>query len=234
MNVASFGSMEIDEWEAYETGVALQRCTNATILNYRRAGQTVEECVDELSWVSEYTFVASNYVACCALLVTLLLSSWLYIALSLPDAQKNRPDEVQAVVARFSGEFLALNVFFLLSMVASGAGLNQLVQLKIRFWSLVVFLNFVGGTVLLTIIALSVWLVWEVHVARGLIRQIRKDKATDAHGHETHAQFRKSRVLETRSALTSKQLVVKDATGRPTDLQNRSEPNELEKKDLSA
>ncbi len=38
------------------------------------------------------------------LLLTVLFSSWLYIAVSVPAADRTRPDEVQAVVARFSGE----------------------------------------------------------------------------------------------------------------------------------
>ena len=38
------------------------------------------------------------------LLFSVLFSSWLYIAVSVPAADRTRPDEVQAVVARFSGE----------------------------------------------------------------------------------------------------------------------------------
>jgi hypothetical protein len=62
--------------------------------------------------------------------LTLLLSSWLYIAFGIPGADRTRADEVQAVVARLSGEFATLNVLFLFSVGLSGTGLIQLVQIK--------------------------------------------------------------------------------------------------------
>lgn len=117
--------------EAFETGVGTQRCESTSVfLSFRRSDETLEECIERVSYVSEYFFVGANFAACLFLLTTLLLSSWLYIALSAPGADKSRPDEEQAVVARFSGEFTTLNIVFMTSIVASCVGLNQLVQLK--------------------------------------------------------------------------------------------------------
>ena len=49
-------------------------------------------------------FISINMLASMLLLFTVLFSSWLYIAVSVPAADRTRPDVVQAVVARFSGE----------------------------------------------------------------------------------------------------------------------------------
>jgi hypothetical protein len=132
MNVGSFGAMEIEEWGAFESGVAMERCNGTSLFRWSsgRPGETVEECVTALSAESEKWFVASNYAACLFLMLTLLLSSWLYIAFGVPGADRTRPDEVQAVVARFSGEFATLNVLFLFSVGLSGTGFTQLTQIK--------------------------------------------------------------------------------------------------------
>ena len=132
MNVGSFGNIQIEEWGAYESGVAMERCNGTSLWSWSsgRPGETVEECITALSAESEKWFVASNYGACLFLMLTLLLSSWLYISFGIPGADRTRPDEVQAVVARLSGEFATLNVLFLLSVALSGTGLIQLVQIK--------------------------------------------------------------------------------------------------------
>ena len=130
MNVASFGAIAVDEWAAFESGVAVQRCDPDAPFSFRASNETLSSCVERLSWTSEYYFIGLNFSAAVALMVCLLLSSWLYIAISMPNASRSRPDEVQAVVARFSGEFLTLNGLFLLSVIISLIGLNQLVQIK--------------------------------------------------------------------------------------------------------
>ena len=72
----------------------------------------------------------ANFGASLFLILTLLLSSWLYITFGIPGADRTRPDEVQAVVARFSGEFATLNFLFLFSVALSGTGILQLTQIK--------------------------------------------------------------------------------------------------------
>ena len=132
MNVSSFGAIEIEEWGAFESGVALERCNVTSLLRWSsgRPGETVEECVKALSAESEKWFIVSNFGASLSLILTLLLSSWLYIAFGIPGADRTRPDEVQAVVARLSGEFATLNVLFLFSVALSGTGILQLTQIK--------------------------------------------------------------------------------------------------------
>ena len=132
MNVGSFGAIEIEEWGAFESGVALERCnvTSFAFWSSGRPGETVEECITALSAESEKWFIVANFGASLSLILTLLLSSWLYIAFGIPGADRTRPDEVQAVVARLSGEFATLNVLFLFSVALSGTGILQLTQIK--------------------------------------------------------------------------------------------------------
>ena len=132
MNVGSFGAIEIEEWGAFESGVAMQRCNGTSLFSWSsgRPGETVEECVTALSAESEKWFIVANFGASLFLIMTLLLSSWLYIAFGIPGADRTRPDEVQAVVARLSGEFATLNALFLFSVALSGTGILQLTQMK--------------------------------------------------------------------------------------------------------
>jgi hypothetical protein len=132
MNVGSFGAIQIEEWGAFESGVAMQRCNGTSLFRWSsgRPGETVEECVTALSAESEKWFIVANFGASLFLILTLLLSSWLYIAFGIPGADRTRPDEVQAVVARLSGEFATLNVLFLFSVALSGTGILQLTQIK--------------------------------------------------------------------------------------------------------
>jgi hypothetical protein len=132
MNVGSFGAIEIEEWGAFESGVALERCnvTSFAFWSSGRPGETVEECVTALSAESEKWFIVANFGASLSLILTLLLSSWLYIAFGIPGADRTRADEVQAVVARLSGEFATLNVLFIISVALSLTGILQLTQIK--------------------------------------------------------------------------------------------------------
>jgi hypothetical protein len=132
MNVGSFGAIEIEEWGAFESGVALERCNGTSLFRWSsgRPGETVEECITALSAESEKWFIVANFGASLFLILTLLLSSWLYITFGIPGADRTRPDEVQAVVARLSGEFATLNVLFLFSVALSGTGILQLTQIK--------------------------------------------------------------------------------------------------------
>ena len=132
MNVASFGAIEIEEWGAFESGVAMERCNGTSLFSWSsgRPGETVEECITALSAESEKWFIVANFGASLFLILTLLLSSWLYIAFGIPGADRTRPDEVQAVVARLSGEFATLNVLFLFSLALSFTGILQLTQIK--------------------------------------------------------------------------------------------------------
>jgi len=132
MNVGSFGAIDISDWSSFESGVGMQRCNGTSLLRWTsgRPGETVEECVSALSAESEKWFVVANFGASLFLIMTLLLSSWLYIAFGIPGADRTRPDEVQAVVARFSGEFATLNFLFLFSVALSGTGILQLTQIK--------------------------------------------------------------------------------------------------------
>ena len=132
MNVGSFGAIEIEEWGAFESGVAMERCNGTSLFRWSsgRPGETVEECITALSAESEKWFIMANFGASLFLILTLLFSSWLYIAFGIPGADRTRPDEVQAVVARLSGEFATLNVLFLFSVALSGTGILQLTQIK--------------------------------------------------------------------------------------------------------
>jgi hypothetical protein len=132
MNVGSFGAIEIEEWGAFESGVATERCNGTSLFRWSsgRPGETVEECITALSAESEKWFIMANFGASLFLILTLLFSSWLYIAFGIPGADRTRPDEVQAVVARFSGEFATLNFLFLFSVALSGTGILQLTQIK--------------------------------------------------------------------------------------------------------
>ena len=173
MNVACFGSMEVDEWEAFKDGIGKQRCQEGAILGWRKANQSEVECIDDLVDISEFLFVTSNYGACLLLLTTLLLSSWLYIAFSMPGADTSRPDEVQAVVARFSGEFLSLNIIFVLSVIFSVLALNQFVQLKLRTWTLVPITTTIGGIVVFFIIVMAIWILIEINIAKYHVEGLR-------------------------------------------------------------
>jgi hypothetical protein len=132
MNVGSFGAIEIEEWGAFESGVAMERCNGTSLFRWSsgRPGETVEECITALSAESERWFIVANFGASLFLILTLLLSSWLYIAFGIPGADRTRPDEVQAVVARLSGEFATLNVLFIISVALSLTGILQLTQIK--------------------------------------------------------------------------------------------------------
>jgi hypothetical protein len=132
MNVGSFGAIDISDWSSFESGVGMQRCNGTSLLRWTsgRPGETVEECITALSAESEKWFIVANFGASLSLILTLLLSSWLYIAFGIPGADRTRPDEVQAVVARLSGEFATLNVLFLFSVALSGTGILQLTQIK--------------------------------------------------------------------------------------------------------
>ena len=72
------------------------------------------ECALKNRRDTEAFFVLSNHIAASVLLITLLFASALYICVSLPNASESRPDELEAVVARFSGEFVALQVSFIM------------------------------------------------------------------------------------------------------------------------
>jgi len=88
MNVGSFGAIEIEEWGAFESGVAMERCNGTSLFRWSsgRPGETVEECITALSAESEKWFIMANFGASLFLILTLLFSSWLYIAFGIPGA----------------------------------------------------------------------------------------------------------------------------------------------------
>ena len=65
MNVGSFGAIQIEEWGAFESGVAMQRCNGTSLFRWTsgRPGETVEECVAALSAETEQWFIMANFGA---------------------------------------------------------------------------------------------------------------------------------------------------------------------------
>jgi len=178
MNVSAFGSMSVEEWELFERGLAVERCESPGNGNEVNLGyNTTQECVEYISHASEVWFVSINLLASMLLLFTVLFSSWLYIAVSVPAADRTRPDEVQAVVARFSGEFLALNIMFCLSVAGSVAGLQQLVQLKMRSWGIFKVVSLLSAIVGALIVLSAIWILIEVGQARRNVKALRQENA---------------------------------------------------------
>ena len=176
MNVASFGSVTADEWETVEENLAVQRC-NSSLFNMKKHDQTLEDCAEMTTDITETWFVVTNFLATIVLLIVCLFSSWLYLAFSVPAPDRTRPDEVQAVVARFSGEFLMLNTLFCLSVLASCVGLLQFMQIKLRSWDLFVFVASCFFVAVLLIGCMGVWIFWEIRQATIYVKLIRDQHA---------------------------------------------------------
>ena len=77
--------------------------------------------------------------------------------------------------------YFLLNILFLISVVCSFFGLNQLVQIKVRDWDLVAISSTGGGIVLFALIVLVIWITYEIQIAKKHLDQLR---AIEAHVHE--------------------------------------------------
>jgi len=84
---------------------------------------------------------------------------------------------VQAVVARFSGEFLTMNVMFMVSVIFSTVGLLQLFQLKLRRWYLGVFVTTCTCISIVAMVIIMTWILIETRIARRYVKQLRADHA---------------------------------------------------------
>jgi len=178
MNIGSFASMTNEEWDFYEKGIATERCERGgSWVDY---SSTVEDCALNNKRTTEIWFVITNMIAASMLLIVLLFASGLYICVSLPNALDTRPDEVEAIVARFSGEFVTLNILFFLSIFSSGMGIVQLIQLKATSWDLVVAVLWISFFVGMIILGLAVWLAVEVYISKGMIKRLRSHNSKDS------------------------------------------------------
>jgi len=171
MNIGSFASMTVEEWEQYEKGIATARCERGGYGVNLNANLT--DCARENREITEVWFVLSNHLAASFLLLCLLLATGLYICVSLPNAAESRPDEIAAVVARFSGEFTTLQVLFVLSIFCSGSGLVQLVQLKTSNWEIVIAVNWITAVTGLALAGMGIWLFQEVQMTKKMIKELR-------------------------------------------------------------
>jgi len=179
MNVSSFSSMTIDEWDMYETGVGADRCDPSVSWNSLKKNETQSECAHRLRIWSEWFFVLLNQGAVALLLVSVLFSSWLYIGLAMPNAVPSRPDEERIVVTRFSGEFVMLQVSFAIAMMFSVFGITQLMQLKISTWDLVTAVNWINITAVVLIFFIGAWLWRAVLKSRHFISLLRSENSND-------------------------------------------------------
>jgi len=164
------------EWETFKRISAVDRCTNGEIFLDKSNG--TDSCAERLTDVTEAWFVVSNSFASFLLLICVVFSSGIYISIGYPNVQGSRPDEEEGVVARFSGEFATLNVLFILSTLASGVGLTQFLQLKIRSWQLVLVVMWLGIVAAFILIMVIVWLALEIQVANNVIEHLRNNNAT--------------------------------------------------------
>ena len=188
MNIGSFASMTIDEWDQYEKGIATTRCKRGGY--FVDLDSNVTDCARKNREDTEIWFVMSNHIAASLLLISLLFATGLYICLSLPNAAESRPDEIASVVARFSGEFVTLQVLFALSIFCSGAGLMQLIQLKTSNWDVVIAVNIISGVTVFILIGMGIWLYQEVKISKEMIRELR------SHNSKSHEKGAVAELLE--------------------------------------
>ena len=180
MNVGSFSSMTIEEWDFYEANIGMDRCVDPDYHSFTVGKNVTQaECARKLRIASEWFFVLLNAGGICLLLLATLFCSWMYLCMSLPGAAPGRQDEEEAVVARFSGEFITLQVIFGIAMLTSCAGIGQLMQLKSSDWSLVTVVNYISLMFVLAIILIAYWLHREVFKARDIIKELRRGHSLD-------------------------------------------------------
>jgi len=177
MNIGAFASMTSEEWALYEQGIATERCTHGGIGVDQSLG--IDECSKKNRQDTEMWFVLSNHLAFSLLLIVLLFATGLYICVAVSNPSESRPYEADAVVARFSGEFATLQVLFAVSVICSGVGLIQMVQLKTTNWDIVLAVNWMSLVVVLALIFIFAWLYRELKVTKTLIKQLRSDNSKD-------------------------------------------------------
>lgn len=172
MNLATFASMNINEWELYRTTAAVDRCENEEL--WFATSNSTQECARELASVLEFFFVTMNALASSFLLLCVVMSSGIFIAIGFPNVHTSRPEEEMVVVDRFMGEFTALNVLFLFCIFASSTGLVFFMQLKISSSYLVQLVMLIASISGVGLIGVILWLCIEVKRAKDVIEHLRR------------------------------------------------------------
>ena len=147
------------EWQdSFVPHVALPLCSDYGWL-WARTHETAEQCADRLAFIFSTTFIIANSAAFCNLLVTVLMSCWVYIAMHATSVRVDREDEVRLLTGPFSKDFLILQLCFISSMLISIVGLVTLGIAKATHPVQVYVILFFSAGTLGIILFFIVWIV---------------------------------------------------------------------------
>ena len=105
-----------------------------------------------------------------------LFSSWLYIAIYATKVNRNRWSEVRKLTKRLSGEFLLLQVTFLLGIIFAGFGIGAVMTIKVtdEDMSWVTFLLSVAMMLLMVYMLFQI--IREVLMINRFVDKVRKER----------------------------------------------------------
>ena len=106
----------------------------------------------------------------------MLFSSWLYIAIYATKVNRNRWSEVRKLTKRLSGEFLLLQVTFLLGIIFAGTGIGAVMTIKVTDddMSWVTFL--LSWAMMLLMVYMLFQIIREVLMINRFVDKVRKER----------------------------------------------------------
>ena len=119
-------------------------------------------------------FTLGNGGGSAALLLTVLYTSWLYIALHATKANRDRYEEQKMLTHTLRQEFLALHLLFLVGIVSAFSGIIAVMTIKVTtiFLSWLVWLIALAGSALAVYILVKC--IYEVYKINGKIDHFRE------------------------------------------------------------
>ena len=105
-----------------------------------------------------------------------VFSSWLYIAIYATKVNRNRWSEVRKLTKRLSGEFLLLQVTFLLGIIFAGTGIGAVMTIKVTDddMSWVTFL--LSWAMMLLMVYMLFQIIREVLMINRFVDKVRKER----------------------------------------------------------
>jgi len=107
-------------------------------------------CAMQMSWNMEFMFAFGNGGGSIALLLTVLYTSWLYIALHSTKANRDRFEEAKMLTMALRQEFFALHLLFLVGIALAFVGIIAVMTMKTttRGLSWLVFVLSICGSIM--------------------------------------------------------------------------------------
>lgn len=133
----------------------------------------VIDCAKWKQWYMEFAFTIGNGGGATALLLSVLFTSWLYIALSASKANKVRYEEAKLVTIALQKDFLALHFLFLSGVILSIIGIICVMSIKVSTLNLsylVWFIGLIGGALTLYILVRSLAEIHKINAAIDTMR----------------------------------------------------------------